>query len=903
MTTRNLEYAMRPSSVVLIGASEKSSTVGAVLTRNLLDAGFPGEVFLINPKYKSIAGIPCYPDVASLPKPAELAVIATPPDTVPHLIHELGNGGTKAAVVITAGFGEGGSEHGKKLCSEMLGAAKPHLLRIIGPNCLGIMIPGSGLNASFGHTQPLKGDIAFVAQSGAVQTSVLDWATSANIGFSHFIALGDMADVDFGDMLDYLADDIHTRAILLYMETVTHARKFMSAARVAARIKPVIVVKAGRHKEGARAAASHTGAMAGADGVFDAAFRRAGMLRVHDLQDLFSAVETLAKMSQPISKDRIAILTNGGGLGVLATDVLIDEGGHLAELSASTIERLNAVLPPTWSHGNPVDIIGDAPGSRYTKALEIILEDNGVDGVLIMNCPTAVASSLEAAEAVIETLKKRPQKTKPRVILTSWVGNGSAAPARRLFEQNRIATYVTPREAIRGFMQMVRYRRNQEMLMETPASVPESFDYDMGCAKRIIDQALAEGREWLSEVEAKSVLSAYNIPVVPTYEVSTPEEAAAIATQICDAVALKILSADITHKSDVGGVVLDLDSAEAVHKAAEDMHDKICRICPGARLCGFSVQPMIRRAHAHELIVGMVDDIQFGPVLLFGHGGTGVEVMQDKALGLPPLNMHLARELMTRTRVFRLLQGYRNMPAADIDRVALTLVKISQLVCDIAEIAELDVNPLLADESGVTALDARIRVKRAKTSAAHRLAIRPYPKELERTINLPDGRHFLIRPVKPEDEPLYHKAFTKLSQEEIRLRFLHPMRELSHSLAARLTQIDYDREMALVLIGQDEAGEPELLGGVRMSGDPNKERAEFAILLRGDMTGMGLGPMLMRCIIDYAKSCSIAEIHGDVLSDNRTMLKLCSAFGFSVKYAHDDPGVMNVSLELPSRDR
>jgi acetyltransferase len=897
MSILNLEFMFKPACVALIGASQKPHTVGGVLARNLFSAGFQGEIFPVNPKYVAIEGVPAYPDIASLPKTPDLAVIATPPDAVPGLVAELGAIGTKAAVVITAGFGEGGSEHGNQLCQAMLEAARPHLLRIVGPNCLGIMAPGASLNASFAHVQPATGNLAFVAQSGALLTSVLDWATYRRIGFSHFVSLGDMADVDFGDMLDYLANDYHTRAILLYIEAVTHARKFMSAARAAARLKPVIVVKAGRHAEGARAAASHTGALAGADAVYDAVFRRAGMLRVMDLQALFDAVETLA-MSRPVKGDRLAILTNGGGVGVMATDVLMEKNGHLAELAPETLAHLNELLPSTWSHGNPVDIIGDARGTRYADALEVLLADKGVDGVLVLNCPTAIVSGTEAAKAIIDTVEKQARKGSCPCLLTCWVGEETAIAARKLFTEHRIPTYKTPMEAVRGFMQMDRYRRSQEMLMQTPPNIPEAFTPDTDKAKEIIGRALTEDRQWLSENEAKAVLAAYDIPVVQTQVATSPQQAARLAAEIGGPVALKILSPDITHKSDVGGVALDLETPQMVQAAAVSMLERIGHRHPDAQIRGFTVQAMIHRPLAHELIIGMIDDQQFGPVILFGHGGTAVEVVGDKALALPPLNMHLARELMKLTRICRLLEGYRGRPAADLDGIALGLVKVSQLISDMADIVELDINPLLADESGVIALDARVKVARSKVQAAERLAIRPYPKELEETLTLSDGETLQLRPIRPEDEPGIQQIFAMLSREEIRLRFLHPMKVLTHTLAARLTQIDYDREMAFVLEGKATLDGPQLLGSVRIAADANNERAEFAILLRGDMTGMGLGPLLMRRIIDYAKGRGIKEIYGEVLSDNIPMLKICRLLGFKTAPAKDDPGVRMVNLKL-----
>ncbi|MFZ7128257.1 MAG: GNAT family N-acetyltransferase [Desulfobacterales bacterium] len=897
MTIRNLDFMFKPATVALVGASRRPGSIGCVLARNLVSAGFGGDIYFVNPKYDSLEGRQVHHDVGRLPQPPDLAVIATPPDTVPGLIEELGQKGTRSAVVITAGFREGGDEKGSALCARMLEAARPHLLRIVGPNCLGIMVPGVGLNASFGHVQPLPGNIAFVAQSGAVQTSVLDWATSRGIGFSHFVSVGNMSDVDFGDMLDYLTADPSAKAILLYIENVTHARKFMSAARAAARMKPVIVVKAGRHVEGARAAASHTGALAGFDEVYDAAFQRAGMLRVMDMQALFAAVETLA-MARPFKGDRLAILTNGGGMGVLATDALIDKKGQLAVLSAETIARLDGVLPATWSHANPVDIVGDAPPERYADALAALIEDDGVDALLVFNSPTAVASSTEAARTVVDILEKGGAKAGTKGIFTCWMGIDSAREARKIFADNRIPTYETPTDAVRGFMQMVRYRRSQELLMETPPNIPEAFQPDTDKALNLVRTALAEGRTWLIETEAKAVLAAYRIPVVPTHEAATAEETGEIARRLGIPVALKIRSPDITHKSDVGGVALNLASPASVLDAARAMARGIREKMPAARISGFTVQPMVHRPNARELIVGTIDDVQFGPVVLFGHGGTAVEIIRDRAVALPPLNMHLAREVMKRTRVWRLLQGYRGRPAADLDAVALTLVKVSQLISDIDDIAELDINPLLVDEQGVLALDARIGVKKADLPSVQRMAIRPYPKDLEETFTLSDGQPIRLRPIRPEDEPALQALFSTLSMEEIRMRFLYSMKILSHQMAARLTQIDYDREMALVLCATEAQALPELYGVVRLSADPDIERAEFAILIRRDMTGIGLGPMLMRRIIDYARKRGIRELFGEVLAENRPMLRLCEAFGFNRKRQPEDPEVLIVSLAL-----
>jgi acetyltransferase len=707
----------------------------------------------VNPHLESLDGRTVYPDVQSLPESPELAIIATPPESVPALIAELGARGAKAAIVITAGFGEFGP-HGKALQQAALEAARPYGLRLIGPNCVGVIVPRSGLNAGFSHLSPLEGDLAFVSQSGAMVTAVLDWAVPQGIGFSHVVSLGDMADVDFGDMLDYLAADQNTRGILLYIEGIQQARKFMLAARAAARSKPVLVVKVGRHAESARAAASHTGALAGSDAVYDAAFRRAGMLRVLNTEQLFDAVETLARTG-PQQGERLAILTNGGGPGVLATDTLMDLGGCLAQLSPETLARLDAVLPKTWSRANPVDIIGDAPGRRYAAALDALLDDAAVDAVLVLNCPTAVGDPTEAAQAVIATVKAaRAERLSGRNVFTSWLGRQSAEPARQLFAAARVPTYETPDEAIHGFMQCVQFRKNQEMLMHAPASrpEPERYSFDVAAAGRCIHRALAAGREWLDSEEVDSLLAAYGIPTPVLRIAPDAAQAAKIAAGIGFPVVLKIRSPDITHKTDVGGVVLNLSSPEQVEREATAMLERVKATNPNAVLSGFTIQQMVLRPGAIELIVGVTEDSTFGPVVLFGHGGIAVEALDDTTLELPPLNEVLACAQIERTRVWKLLQEIRNRPAADIKTIAETLLRVSQLVTDHAEIYELDINPLLADAQGVLALDARVRVRTATMPAAARLAISPYSQDLQTHGAWPKDAPLRTPPACPEDD-------------------------------------------------------------------------------------------------------------------------------------------------------
>jgi acetyltransferase len=893
MTVRNLDALFKPKAIALIGASNRPRSVGQVLARNLFEAGFRGPIMTVNPREQAIRSTLNYRSVAELPITPDLAVLSTPPDTIPGLIAELGARGCRAAVVVSAGFGEAEHLEGKELQQQMLAAARPHLLRIVGPNCLGFLSPPAGINASFAHVTPTAGNLAFVTQSGAVATSILDWATHRNIGFSHVVSLGDMSDVDFGDLLDYLALDGDTRAILLYVESIKHARKFMSAGRIAARTKPIVVVKAGRSEAGAKAALSHTGALAGSDAVYDAAFARAGMLRVYALRELFEAVGTLAAGLR-VAGDRLAILTNGGGIGVLATDAVADHGGRLATLSPQTIEKLNDLLPPTWSHGNPVDILGDAGADRYSGALAALLEDRELDAILVLNCPTGVADSLEGARAVAEKVPPRPRIP----VLTSWLGDSAAAEARRLFAARKLPSYEAPDEAVRAFMHLVRYRRNQDLLMETPPSAPQLFPLDRGAATRIAADALNDGRSVLTEPEAKAVLKAYDIPVVETVVAGDPQEAGRLAARIGFPVVLKVLSPEITHKSDIGGVHLDLRSVEAVEQAARDILKAAHQKMPDAHVTGFTVQSMIDRPDAHELIAGIGDDAVFGPVMLFGHGGTAVEVVGDRAIGLPPLNMVLAREMIARTRVSRMLRGYRDRPPADLEAIAATMVKLSQLLVDIREVTELDINPLLADANGVLALDARIVVKRERRHP--RLAIRPYPSALEHEIATRAGRRFQVRPIRPEDEPLIIDMLSRSNMEDIRLRFFAPMKEASHAFVARLTQIDYDREMALVATEGSEPHAP-ILGVARIVADPDNENAEYAVMVRSDLKGQGLGYQLMTDILDYARGRGIKRVFGDVLRENRTMLVMAEELGFKIVPDVNDPQVVRVDCDLTKR--
>ena len=897
MSVRNLKRLFAPASVAIIGASERAGSVGATVLRNVLAGSFKGAVYAVNPKHASLAGMECYASVMALPEAPDLAIICTPPATVPELIRQLGEKGTRAAIVLTAGLGQLQDEQGRTLRQGMLDSARPFLLRILGPNCVGMLVPGIGLNASFAHANALPGKIAFVSQSGALVTGMLDRANARGIGFSKFISLGEGADVDFGDVLDYLASDPDTGSILMYMEDVRHARKFMSAARAAARSKPVLVLKAGRTAQGAKGAASHTGALAGSDAVYDAAIRRAGMLRVLTTEDLFAAVETLAH-ARPLFGERLAIMTNGGGPGVMATDALVSGAGTMATLAPETLAKLDQILPATWSHANPADIIGDAPAERYVRTLEILLNDPQADAILFIHAPTAIVPSADIARALAPIAK-----ASSRNILSCWLGGEAVAEARQIFSAAGLPTYGTPEEAVSAYLQIVQFRRNQNLLMQVPPSACGSFVADRDKAAAIVHAVLEEGRSMLTEPEAKALLSAYGIAVVATRTAANVEEAVVAAGEIGFPVAVKILSPDISHKTDVGGVALDLDSVDAVRSAAAGMHKRVAALMPQARIEGFAVQQMARRPDAQELIIGVATDPVFGPVILFGQGGIAVEVMDDHAVALPPLNVVLARDMISRTRVAALLAGYRNRPPADMDAIIHVLIQVSQMVADLPELAELDINPLLADSAGAIVLDARVKVtkvtqvtKAEKTACSMaRMAIRPYPRELEEQLEW-GGQPLLLRPIRPEDGPAHLAFFAALNADDVRYRMFVRVRELTASQLARFTQIDYDREMAFIATRLGADGQSETIGVARVVADPDNIEAEFAVTVRSDLKGHGLGQLLMEKLIAYCKQRGTRAIVGEALAQNTRVIRLVKKLGFDVT---PKPGDDTLRLRLP----
>jgi acetyltransferase len=884
MSIRNLDALLEPHSVAVVGASDRPGSVGATVWRNLLAGGFKGALLPVNPKHRELDGIDVARHCRDLAVKPDLAIVCTPKETLVEVVGELAALGTRAVIVLTAGLDAALKQSLREL-------ARPTTMRLLGPNCLGLLSPGLRLNASFAHTDAIAGDVAFVSQSGALVTAVLDWAKSRRIGFSHMVSLGEHMDVDFGDLLDYLASDASTRSILLYIESIESPRKFMSAARAAARNKPVIVVKAGRSSKGAQAAASHTGALAGSDLVFDAAIRRAGMLRVDTLQELFLAAETLARFDADIDRG-LTVMTNGGGAGVLAADAAARAGIELTPLGRGLNDRLDARLTTQWSHGNPIDIIGDAPAERYVQALDALLADSDTGAILFMHAPTAIVPSADIARACLPLAREAKRR-----LMSCWLGDGAVAEARHLFEEAGVADFETPEEAVQACAMLATYRRNQAMLREAPSSSATGAP-DKAGARAIVAAALAAGRETLDEVESKRLLVAYGIPTVRTARVkATADDAVAAARDIGYPVALKILSPELSHKSDAGGVLLDIANEPALRAAASRMLACVGALRPDARIDGFSVQAMARRPHAQELIVGASVDPIFGPVLMFGHGGTAVEVIADRAIALPPLNRVLARDLVSRTRVANLLRGYRGRQPADVDGVCDVLVALSQMQADLPELAELDINPLWADDEGVLALDARIRLSRTPVAGADRFAIRPFPDELTERVDW-QGRTVTIRAIRPEDEPLHRAFIAHVAPADLRLRFFSSRRELPRTELARLVQIDYAREMAFIALDTAPDGTQETLGVVRGVCDPDDVEAEFAVLVRTDVQGRRLGSALMNKMIGYLRSRGIRRMTGFVLRENAAMHALVLSLGFEPDSQTREPGTVYYTLDL-----
>lgn len=892
MNTHYLSLLFSPRSVAVIGASSRMDSVGGVVFRNMRESGYQGKLYAVNPNHAEIQGVSAYAGIESIPEPVDLAVIITRAATVPDIIESCGKRGVRFALVLSAGFRETGPQ-GAALEQAVVENARRYGMRLIGPNCLGILCPWSGLNVTFSNGGAKAGGLALISQSGAFCTAIMDWAKPNDVGFSSIISMGSAAGMDFGEILDYLASDPHTHSILLYIEGIQRVRSFMSALRAAARIKPIFIVKAGRHTAGSKAAFSHTGALVGSDDVFDAALQRAGVVRVDTIVQLFSAAQALSTHFRP-SSNRLAIITNGGGPGVMAADRAADLGVTLAALSAESMAQLNALLPATWSHGNPLDIIGDATAERYRHAVAQCLQDDGVDGVLVILTPQAMTQPLEVAHAVIELAA---QFDKP--LIACWMGEVQVAACRQAFDQAKIPNFRTPEPAVEVFSFISAYYQNQKLLLQTPGPIADHCVPDEEGARLLIEGALAEHRKILSEMESKAILAAFRIPIAKAVVARSPNEALLIAEEFGFPVAMKINSPDITHKSDCGGIRLNLGNAQAVRSAYHDIIQAVQKKNPGARIDGIVVEPMIVKPNGRELMVGMATDAVFGPVITFGAGGVLVEVLGDRAVALPPLNGFLVKDMIQRTRIARLLGAFRHMPPADRAALESVLLRVSEMVCALPWIKEMDINPLIVDEHGACAVDARIVVDYLQPSAdryAH-MAIHPYPTHLITHWQLPDGTNLAIRPIRPEDAGIEQAFVRGLSAESKYFRFMDALQELSQSMLVRFTQIDYDREMALIAVLERDGQEQEL-GVCRYVASADGQSCEFALVVADEWQNKGIGNKLMNCLFDNARAKGIKIMEGEVLAANQPMLELVRRLGFTVSASQDDVAVKKIVKQL-----
>lgn len=897
-----LDVIFAPKNVAVIGATEKPGSVGRTLLWNLISHPFGGTVFPVNPKRNSVMGIKTYPTIADVPDVVDLAIIATPAATVPGIIAECVDAGVKGAIAISAGFRETGSA-GMELEQRILQELRRGDMRLIGPNCLGVINPHLGLNASFASSMPSPGKVGFISQSGALCTAILDWSFRENVGFSAFISIGSMLDVDWGDLIYYLGDDPHTESIVIYMESVGNARSFLSAAREVALTKPIIVIKAGRTAAAAAAATSHTGALTGSDAVFDAAFRRCGVLRVEQISELFDMAEVLAKQPRPKGK-RMTIITNAGGPGVLATDALIAGGGELADLSGKTRERLNQVLPMTGNHNNPIDLLGDAEPERYQKALEIISQDENTDAILVILTPQAMTNPTETAKLLA------PYGKIGKPVLASWMGDADIAAGAEILNQASIPTFPYPDTAARIFNYMWRYSYNLRSLYETPTLASSSVDFS-NCkqVENIIQSIRESGRYLLTETESKQILAAYGIPTVETYLATSVEEAIQQAEKIGYPVVLKVYSPTITHKTDVGGVHLNLYCAEAVKEAYNAIHTSVTTKVGASNFAGVTVQPMVELKNGYELILGSSIDAQFGPVILFGTGGELVEVFADRALGLPPLNTTLARRMMEQTRIYQALKGVRGRREIALSQLEQILVRFSQLVVEQPAIKEIDINPLLVKpghENSLIALDARIILHDLDTKPEDipKPAILPYPIQYVSPWKMKNGMEVIIRPIRPEDEPLIIQFHHKLSQESVYFRYFHIIKlsqRIAHERLTRLCFIDYDREMALVADYRNpETGQQEILAVGRLSKLHGKNQGEFALIVADSYQCQGLGSEILKRLLQIGENENLTEINAEILLENHAMQRVCEKLGFTIQRT-TDPSVVKATIPLQNR--
>jgi acetyltransferase len=893
MRPHYLKALFTPKSVAMFGASETPDSVGQVVFKNLLEAGFEGDIYAINPKRETVQGQRAYDNLEEIGADIDLAIVATPARTVPAIVEQCGLFGIESMIILSAGFREIG-EQGRALEDKVRDTARSHGIRFMGPNCLGLIRPSIGLNATFGNNSAAPGGVALVSQSGALCTSILDWAETRDVGFSAVVSTGIAADLDFGDILDYLASDSKTESIILYVEGLTDSRRFMSGLRAAARIKPVIAIKAGRSSEGAAASMSHTGALVGGDAAFTAALNRSGVVRVDTISQVFAAASTLSSKYKAVG-ERMAIITNAGGPAVLGTDHARLVNLDMAKLGDDTLKELNEVLPATWSHGNPVDIIGDATPERYREAIDIVLKDANVDGVLVILTPQAMTAPVEVAEAVV---KASENNRKP--IITSWMGGKQVEPARSLFRQARIPTFNTPEAAVDAFHYLASYKANQQLLLQTPGRLPiEHEEPNVEAARLIIEAALNEKRSVLTEPESIALLEAFNIPTIRNGIARSAEEALVLATSMGFPIAMKIYSEDISHKSDVGGVKLNIRSAADVRGNFRELVERVQRNRPDAHIQGVTVESMHRTTNGREVMVGVINDPVFGPVISFGAGGTFVEVMEDASIAIPPINERLARNLITRTKVAKALGEFRNMPAANTDALVDVLLRVSNMACELPWLKEMDINPLILDEHRAMAVDARIVVgiPKPSTDAYAHMAIHPYPADLVSTFQLPDGRDVTIRPIRPEDAQIEADFVRNLSDEAKYFRFMHSMHELTPEMLVRFTQIDYDREMALIAVTWEDGKEIEH-GVVRYVTNPDQTSCEFAVVISDEFQGHGIGQRMLTRLMEIARSRGLDMIEGEVLTSNHRMLDLVRSMDFQIERSPDNPGVQYVWSEL-----
>ena len=894
MDTHYLTSLFTPEKIALFGASDRENSVGGVVFKNLLSSGFEGQVFAINPKHESVQGEKAYPSLDAVGESIDLAVVATPAVTIPAIVEACGEHGIKMMLILSAGFREIGEE-GKRLETKITQLVERHGIRLMGPNCLGLMRPDKNLNITFGHNVAKPGNVALVSQSGAICTAILDWAEMNDIGFSAVVSTGIGADLDFGDYLDYLVSDPLTKSILLYIEGISDARRFMSSLRAAARIKPVIALKVGRHAAGAEASMSHTGALVGSDETFSAALSRSGVLRVESVSQLFAAAKVLSSSHNRVVSDRLVIITNGGGPGVMAADRATDRGIRLSTLSPETMTKLNEVLPGVWSHGNPVDIIGDAPPERYGKAIEICLDDPGVDGAIVILTPQAMTAPTLVAE---ELIRAAANSKKP--ILTSWMGGTQVEEARQVLKEGGIPDFNMLEDAVDAFSFIGTYMRNQRLLLQTPARLTGSQETaDRQGARLIIEGVLTERRKILTEPESMAILNAFKIPAAENSVAHTANGALVNAEKIGYPIAMKVLSTDISHKSDAGGVRLNINSAHEVRGAYRDLIDQVSKNAPGAKIDGITIAKMYRSPNGRELMIGMVRDPVFGPVISFGSGGTMVEVMGDAAISLPPLNRRLAQDLIERTKAAKMLGNFRNMPAVDMEKLIDILVCVSNMACELPWIQEMDINPLLIDENGAVAVDARFRVAYPKpsTDPYNHLAIHPYPIHLITDEQLNDGTDIIIRPIRPEDAEIEQAFIRGLSPESRYFRFMNSIHELSLEMLVRFTQIDYHNEMALVAINPGVDGEEEI-GVARYMTNPDKKTCEFAIVVSDKWQGKGIARLLMQKLIEIARNRSLEVMEGQVLANNYRMLELMTSLNFKISNDPNDNGIKVVKTNL-----